>query len=448
MNYYLGVDVSKGYADFVIINDKKNKVFDNFQLDDTFDGHSCLYEQLSKFVDQNNGAKIFAAVESTGGYENNWFDLLIRLQNSLPIQAARLNPLGVYANSNANLQRIITDQISAKNIAEYLVAHPEKVTFQVPDDKFSSAKKLWKFIKLLIKQKTQLLNHLEPLIYSANPELLHYCVHGVPLWVIHLLKHYPTAKKLSRAKVKSVAKIPYIVEDKAKTIINAAKKTIASASDTLTENTIIILVNQILSLSETIKKQQAILAKNFSTPEAELLDRIPGVGLDSAIGLMIEIENIERFSSVKKLAAYFGLHPVFKVSGDKGTGYRMSKTGRKEPRGILYMLVLTAIQKNPIIKELYEERVANGMEKMAAIGLCMHKLLRIMYGMLKNKTEFDAEIDRQNRKDKEFTQKTSKREDKKRRFQNFDTKAPTSSRQNKKRKEQIQTTSHKPKNNN
>jgi len=55
------------------------------------------------------------------------------LQNSLPIQAARLNPLGVHANSKANLQRIITDQISAKNIAEYLVAHPEKVTYQVPD---------------------------------------------------------------------------------------------------------------------------------------------------------------------------------------------------------------------------------------------------------------------------------------------------------------------------
>ena len=40
MNYYLGIDVSKGYADFVIINDKKKTVLDNFQLDDTFDGHS------------------------------------------------------------------------------------------------------------------------------------------------------------------------------------------------------------------------------------------------------------------------------------------------------------------------------------------------------------------------------------------------------------------------
>ena len=194
-----------------------------------------LCSELSKFVEQNEDTKIFAAVESTGGYENNWINLLIRLQNSLPIQAARLNPLGVHANSKAGLQRIITDQISAKNIAEYLVAHPEKVNYQASDGKFASAKKLWKYIQMLNKQKTQLLNHLETLIYSANPELLQYCKHkhGVPLWIIKLLKKYPTAKKLSRAKVKSVAEIPFITEERAMNVVKAAKKTIASASGEL-----------------------------------------------------------------------------------------------------------------------------------------------------------------------------------------------------------------------
>jgi transposase len=107
---------------------------------------------------------------------------LVTFLANIKYLTARLNPLGVHANSKANLQRIITDQISAKNIAEYLVAHPEKVTYQVPDGNFASAKKLWKFIQMLDKQKTQLLNHLEQLVYSANPKLLHYCVHDVPLW--------------------------------------------------------------------------------------------------------------------------------------------------------------------------------------------------------------------------------------------------------------------------
>ena len=41
-SFYLGIDVSKGYADFVIINQQKKTVVENFQLDDTFDGHSRL----------------------------------------------------------------------------------------------------------------------------------------------------------------------------------------------------------------------------------------------------------------------------------------------------------------------------------------------------------------------------------------------------------------------
>ena len=43
-NYYLGIDVSKGYADFVILNDKKRPIEENFQLDDTSLGHSYLHE--------------------------------------------------------------------------------------------------------------------------------------------------------------------------------------------------------------------------------------------------------------------------------------------------------------------------------------------------------------------------------------------------------------------
>ena len=47
--FYLGIDVSKGYADFIILNSQKQVVVENFQLDDTFDGHCLLFELLSRF---------------------------------------------------------------------------------------------------------------------------------------------------------------------------------------------------------------------------------------------------------------------------------------------------------------------------------------------------------------------------------------------------------------
>jgi len=73
--YYLGIDVSKGYADFMILDKDKQCVEDSFQLDDTFSGHCLLYERLVEFFDKHPGCLIYAAVESTGGYENNWFNL-------------------------------------------------------------------------------------------------------------------------------------------------------------------------------------------------------------------------------------------------------------------------------------------------------------------------------------------------------------------------------------
>ena len=116
----------------------------------------------------------------------------------------------------------------------------------------------------------------------------------------------------------------------------------------------------------------------------------------------------------------------------------MSKQGRVTPRSILFTIALSAIQNNPLIKAFYESHLQQGKHKMAAIGICMHKIVRIIYGMLKNNTAFNPNIDKANRRrtlpDVTRVQKNSKD----RRFQGYDTKAPVSRRQRKKRSEREQ----------
>ncbi len=430
--YFLGIDVSKGYADFVILDEMKKVKEKNFQLDDTFDGHFYLHQKLGIFLHHHPKSCILAGVESTGGYENNWFNSLLKFQGSLNIQTARLNPLGVNANSKADLKRNTTDKISAQNVAEYLIAHPEKVEYE-HEDYYASLRKQWGFIKILNKQSTQLLNQLEMHIYTANPEIVHYCKHGVPGWVLSLLMKYPTASKLSRAKIKSVVKIPYITADRAAELVENAKNSVATEADLITEQLISATVRQIRQIKKTIESQTKILAGHCRLPEVELLKTFKGIKDYSAIGLMLEIQTVERFSSVKKIVSFFGLHPVLKASGDGSIKPRMSKQGRKEARYILFMVAFSAIQCNPLISRIYKERLEKGMEKMAAIGYCMHKILRIIYGMLKNNTAFDPAIDEKNR-EKHANRKNSSK-DKNRRIQNYDAKAPVSRRQSIKRKE-------------
>lgn len=101
------------------------------------------------------------------------------------------------------------------------------------------------------------------------------------------------------------------------------------------------------------------------------------------------------------------------------------------------MVAWSAVQYNPVIKEVYAKCKAKGMNSKAALGVCMHKVLRIVYGMLRTNTPFDPEIDRANQRKHQLRSK-QKDLSKKRTLQPFDNNAPISTRQLKKRKEQTQ----------
>jgi len=435
-NFYLGIDVSKGYSDFVIVDEKKRPIESNFQLDDTFDGHCKLYEILTKFFSNHTDSTLYAAVESTGSYENNWLNRLLDFATAFPVKVARLNPLGVTRNSQAALKRNKTDKISAQDVAEYLIAHSEKVDYQheKPGD---TIKEQFNYIQLLNKQKVQLLNLLEIDIYKANPELTMYCKHGISEWLLLLLKQYPTASHLANTTAEKLSKIPYISLKKAKLIIKRANTSVASAVDSMTAERIMDLVDDILKKNDQIENQKSRLKqnKNVLPEKVLLLKKFKGIGTYSAIGLLIHIGNVERFATSKKMSSFFGVHPAYKQSGDGVWGYHMSKKGNVMVRNILYMVTLSAIQWNPLIKEIYARNIAKGKTSKDAMGVCMHKILRIVYGMLKNNTEFDPDIDRQNQK-KQYSSSSARINNQNRRYQNHDSDAPISRRQTKKRKEE------------
>jgi transposase len=435
-NYYLGGDVSKGYADFVILDSQKTVVEENFQLDDTFIGHSKLYEALQELLKKEPESQIYAAVESTGGYENNWYYALCKFKREMPISVVRLNPVGVHHNLKASLNRNITDKISARGIAEYLLSHSNKIRYDSYDE-YTELRKQKKFIDMLTKQKVQIENQLESILYSANPELLVYCKKKKAQWLLRLLLKYPTAEKLSRAKVFNLKKIAYLKDDLAKKIIERAKTSVASSSGAAIEKLIVEMLTQVLHIDAIIEKQNKLMAENCKLEEVKILKSFIGIGDASAIGLILEIGFIERFQRAKNLASYFGLHPVYKQSGDGKWGNHMSKQGRKSARAILYMAAFSGVVYNPIIRELYKKCRAKGMAGNAALGMCMHKILRIIYGMLKNNTMFDPAIDIANQQ-KIKEEENIKQVDKNRRYQLLDESAPISRRQTKKRMAQIQ----------
>lgn len=436
--YYLGGDASKGYADFVILDANKQVMIENFQLDDTHEGHCKLYETIELFFHDHPDGTLHAAVESTGGYENNWYRFFIDLSSCFAVKFARLNPLGVSKNMEAGLKRNITDKVSAKSIAEYLITHAEKINYQ-QRDLWAPLKEQWTYIDLLNKQQVQLLNRFEKEIYKANLELLCYCKRGTPRWILKLVAQFPTARHLAQAKLEQLVKIPYLNAAKAQKLIERAQTSVSSATTDEIGQRLISLAKKILNQEHEIAQQKKRLEQNVKIlpDKIQLLKTFKGIGTYSAVGLLILIGDVHRFKDAKKLACFFGLHPAWKQSGDGCWGFHMSKKGTVVARQILYMITLSAIRWNPCIQEIYATKLKKGMTKMAAIGVCMHKILRMVYGMLKHNQAFDPAIDQRHRQQQQFNGKPVS-QDRRRRFQAPDPNAPISGRQAKKRKQQAQ----------
>jgi len=439
MNAYLGIDVSKGYADFTLLDQNKRKLEEVFQMDDTRSGHDSLKGLLQKHIGQHQINMLYCAVESTGGFENNWYSSLIQMSLTMPLKVARLNPSMVKSNAEAGLRRHVTDALSSYYIAEYLISHGEKVDYRKQNDYYASFRSLHKHIMLLKKQNAQLINELKVVLYSVFPEMMRYCKQGVPAWVLAVLIKYPSASALAKAKMGQLIKIPHLSDAKAQSLIEKAKSSVASHSHSTHEFLIKSLARQISDKQELILEHKDYLAEHCKTEEVSLIKSITGVGDYSAAAIMIEIEDHRRFASPKELACYFGVHPKLKESGDKKMIYRMSKQGRASMRATLYMCAQTAVLHDAHLKAIYHRHRSKGKNHKQAIGAIMHKILRIVWGILHSGKVYEAKVDQANQDKKPVKQSANQiaEVDSKRRHQPLDLEAPISRRQNKKRKAHV-----------
>lgn len=436
MKWFLGIDVSKGYADFGLLSNLLVQQEEIFQLDDTKLGHEQFVIWVEDLFKRHPNLEIDCGVESTGGFENNWFALIVRLSSSFAIRVARLNPSVVKNSSRAMLNANKTDAESAKEIAGYLKRYADQVDYSVRDNQYAAFRSFHNHLELVTKQKTQLINELKQVLYSCFPELQRFCKKGIPSWVLELLVLYPSPDKLAKQKPGKLARIKGITEEKAKSLIEKAQATIASRSNPTYGFLISEMASAVKDHQEKVKKYKKYLEDHCQGKEKELLQTFKGIGAYSAAAIMIQIEDIRRFASPKELASYFGLHPLVKMSGDKRMVSRMSKQGRPAIRAVLYMCAHSAVRSDDHMRSIYARHRANGKNHRQAVGVIMHKMIRMIWGMLMHEQPYSGSIDQTNqtKNTQNPVQDELKETENKRRMQKFDSEAPISRIASKKRK--------------
>ena len=163
----------------------------------------------------------------------------------------------------------------------------------------------------------------------------------------------------------------------------------------------IIQEGDITSVDETLKKKTKAKAKknqfDFAVSLYLLaiagvdLCKIPGISDVTALEFIAEVGvDMSKWKSAKHFAAWLNLPPNTKISGGKMISSKMMKKKNKAGQYLKQAASCLSTNKTPIGD--YYRRMRAKLGGKGAVLATAHKLARIIYTMLLNKTEYNIEM--------------------------------------------------------
>ena len=123
-------------------------------------------------------------------------------------------------------------------------------------------------------------------------------------------------------------------------------------------------------------------------PSSKFILSIQGIGEITAAGIIGEVGDFGKFKSARELEKLAGLD-LFEVSSGKHKGVRrISKRGRSNLRKLLYFSSLIAVRNKGEFHLWYQSALERGMPKMKALVAVSRKLLRIIFAVVRDHSEY------------------------------------------------------------
>jgi transposase len=161
------------------------------------------------------------------------------------------------------------------------------------------------------------------------------------------------------------------------------------------ESVILLIKEHIAYLDQEIEKIRRQIADLIGqnphlTRRKELLDSIPGIGKATIPHILAELDDLEKFTSVREMVAFIGLAPKETLSGSSIKGKpRLCKIGHARLRKALYMPALVSIQCNPVMIAFYNRLKEKGKNGKVIVCAIMRKLVHVIFGVLKSGKKYD-----------------------------------------------------------
>ena len=149
------------------------------------------------------------------------------------------------------------------------------------------------------------------------------------------------------------------------------------------------LLEQYDFLCAQIDKQTQLLKQLAKLPlyrdRVKILCSIPGIGVLTAMEILLELQDFSRFRRAEQLAAYVGLTPSQYSSADKIRMGRITGAGKNAVRSALVESCWHLIRKDKAMRKKYEQIKARAGAKRAIVALSRKLILCIRRLLLDNR---------------------------------------------------------------
>ena len=294
-----------------------------------------------------------------------------------------------------------SDSDDAEAIALATLNMLDKLPDACPNDAYWSLGQLVHRRDNIVKQRTRLVNQLHEQLCIAYPSYKSFFNDISRPTALYFWEHYPSRKYLRGKSVEDLRKELVPVSHNKCSTKTCEKILDAVASDKVKnidyqdgrDMVTLSIVSDLQHYDSQLAEVDKMLEQMYKMLGCTLTT-IPGVNVITAVKILAEIGDIKRFSNANKLAQFAGIAPLHLSSSGKGKDVA-TKQGNRRLQATIYFLAIQMVQvsskgtpRNPVVRAYYEKRKAEGKTSQQALICISRRLISIIYGMLKNGTEY------------------------------------------------------------
>ena len=143
----------------------------------------------------------------------------------------------------------------------------------------------------------------------------------------------------------------------------------------------------------SIETKLLSLVKQDQQAQLTLLKSIPGLGVKTALFLIVITDGFTKFETAAQLCSYVGITPTIRQSGSSVRGRSsISKVGNRKLRNLLFLCSFSACKHNKSCREIYERIVNKGKSKKLALIAVANKLLKQAFAIAKSGNPYDEKF--------------------------------------------------------